>query len=836
MMSDELGQNEFNERELEILHRIAQGQTNQEIADELYLSLNTVRWYNKQIYSKLGIHSRTGAIARAREHGLLDVEPMPPEALTALPDTQYTNLPTSVTPFIGRRQELDEISQLLGNSAVRLLTIIGPGGIGKTRIAQQAARRQLGQYEQGVYLISLAALRVPHENAYEAVLHALTSTLHISVYGDHEAEAQLLNYLRHKHMLLVMDNFEHLLEGAEIVDHILQAAPDVKVLTTSRETLGVYGEVVYQLTGMSTPERETSEDVFSYDSIKLFMQSAARARADFAPAPDELQQITQITQLVEGLPLGIEMAAAWVRSLSLGEILEELRQGLDILESRAHSIRGVFDRSWRLLTPAEQKAFAQMSVFRGGCTREAAQAVTGGNVRMLKSLVDKSLLWHLPDGYYAIHELLRQYAAEKLQAMPGIEALAERHCEYYANFAGHWGRALSKRQQVEALEALEREFENIRAAWVYAAEQGHEEAIKELIDMQFFFDIRGRWQEGNELFDLSAEHLEINLTYGRLLAAQCNFTFRLGMREKTVELANKSMEILSAIDAETLTFIPLLAFGNLALMTGEMDQAERYWKEAIVVAEKGREPVVQAAALGNLGIVEKWRMNFDQAKIYLQQQLAISREIGDHMNAAMALINLGEMAYELGDLEAATTYYRGCLTTAQRISFQFAAAGALGELGRIAGVQQRYDEAQRLLEQSLLLNREHGNRALEIRSLTHLGGLAADQGDFHVARHYYHQALKLLDQHEAIQVGLLAMEGMATYLVKQGDALRAVEILTLIQANPASSQSQQQRAIQRCAQLQTELPPETYALAAQRGSEIDLKTMLEALLAETGRS
>ncbi|MBZ0297861.1 MAG: tetratricopeptide repeat protein [Anaerolineae bacterium] len=819
----------FNERELDILKRIAQGQSNREIADDLYITMNTVRWYNKQIYSKLGVHSRTLAVAQAREFGLLDSDAATADSVLDATD-ELTNLPANLTPFVGRAQELTELSALFDDPKVRLVTIIGPGGMGKTRLSQEVARDQLGDYRDGVFLIALAPVQADGGSVQHTVVNAIATALHVPLQDN--VEAQLLNYLSRKQMLLLIDNFEHLLDGAAIVGRILENAPQVRVLATSREILGLYGEAVYHLSGMPVPEREALDSIETYDAVQLFIQSASRVRADFEPDRDELFQIARICKLVEGLPLGIELAAGWVRSLSLSEILEELQQGLDILETRVSDIRSVFDRSWHLLSANEQIAFARMSVFRGGCTREAAQAVTGTNTRMLTSLVDKSLLWHLADAHYAMHELLRQYAAEKFQQMADREAVIEQHSAYYAAFAGRWGRALEQGQQIEALEVIAREFENIRAAWHHALDTSQDMLLKELVDTWYFFDIRGRWQEGNELFLLAAEHVTDPLTLARLLARRTNFMFRVGLGDQTEAQARRSIELFKEAGAEGETGMPLLSLGNIALMHGDTDEAERYWNEGVEIAERHDDKLILAATLGNLCLIEKSREQFDQAKAHLQRQLAIARELGDHMQASMALINLGELARELGDLEAAKTYYQSSLVTGQRIGQQFVIAGAFGQLGLVARYQQRYDEARQLLSRSLMINRENNNRLFMIRNLSHLAEVAADEGDFIDACFCYMEALKLAESLHVAPVALMALNSLAYCLYKHGDLARAVEIWTLIQHHPVTQREDRARAESSLLELCGQMDPTVYNAAVARGQEIDLETLLTALIVD----
>src|SRR5690606_28464505 len=291
-MPDSAGQDTFNERELEVLRLIAEGWSNREIADELIISVNTVRWYNKQIYSKLGVHSRTLAIARARNMGLLAVDSSSPAA--AMPEQEQTveptpalrhNLPAQLTPFIGRRRELNELADLLADPDVRLITIIGPGGIGKTRLAIETARSQIDAFEHGVYLVSLAPLDISGSVSYfgatmsDFIIQAVADAIGLSFYAGREPGRQLIEFLRDRQLLLVMDNFEHLLAGVDVLDEMLQAAPKLQVLATSRETLGIYGEAVYPLAGLPLTAGEAAAQ--EHDSLHLFVQSARRALPEF---------------------------------------------------------------------------------------------------------------------------------------------------------------------------------------------------------------------------------------------------------------------------------------------------------------------------------------------------------------------------------------------------------------------------------------------------------------------------------------------------------------------------------------------------------------------------
>jgi DNA-binding SARP family transcriptional activator/predicted ATPase len=414
----------------------------------------------------------------------------------------HHNLPPQPTPFVGRSAELAEIAQCLNDPSVQLLTLVGPGGIGKTRLALEAASYWIdpqtnveGRFGDGVYFVPFAAgsgsharstavgtawSRVPAgsapETAQPALVAALAAVLHFEDQGPVHPQAQLLNYLRERNILLVLDNFEHLIGEAQPLADILRLAPHVKLLVTSRVRLNLQEEWLIEVKGLDYPPAPAGvADIASYSALALFSQQAQRVRAGFTPDESDWPHVVRICQLVEGVPLGIELAASWLRVLSCADIAQEIAQSLDFLTSplqnvpeRHRSVRAVFDHSWRLLAPEEQAMFRRLSVFRG-FQREAAVRVAGIALPMLAALVDKSLLRRGASGRYELHDMLRQYAEEKLVADEAeYVRVHDAHCTYFADLL--WARRvqLKSSDAASALSELSVEQENVRAAWNWA--------------------------------------------------------------------------------------------------------------------------------------------------------------------------------------------------------------------------------------------------------------------------------------------------------------------------------------------------------------------------------
>ncbi len=375
------------------------------------------------------------------------------ELFPAAVNQEVDKLPLRLTPFVGRNVELMELNVLLVNSDCRLLTLVGPGGIGKTRLAIEVVKKVQAAFADGATFVELASLA-----AAELVVPTIANALNLTLGGHTDPQTQLLHYLRRQSRLLVLDNFEQLLPShghllqdfavtpsLTLIMNIITQAPQVTVLVTSRERLDIHGEWIYAVGGLGLPtvaiegmHSSAHAALEEYGAPLLFMQTAKRSKTNFAPTAVDEAAIVKICRLVNGMPLALELAAAWVRVLSCAEIAQEIARGLDFLTTkqrnlpyRHRSMRTVFDQSWKLLSAEEQQVFARCSIFRGGFTREAAEAVTGATLETLAALVNKSFLSRNEQGHYEIHELARQYGAERLMESSEEMATRSRHLTFF---------------------------------------------------------------------------------------------------------------------------------------------------------------------------------------------------------------------------------------------------------------------------------------------------------------------------------------------------------------------------------------------------------------------
>ena len=411
---------------------------------------------------------------------------------------------------------MEELSQLLRDPQCRLLTLVGPGGIGKTRLAIETASHVQDVFADGVYFVPLASV-----NSTRFIVPVIADAIGFAFQSASRADpkTQLFSYLKEKQALLLTDNLEHLLTepGIELLAELLANAPQVKLLATSRESLGLQDEWVFEVQGLPIPESRYAEGSAQNTSVELFLQRARRAHVGFNATPEDYPAIVRICQLVDGMPLGIELAAAWVRTLSCDEIAQEIERGLDFLSvsardlpARHRSMRAVFDHSWKLLTEEEQGVLLRLSVFQGGFRREAAEQVAEATLSVLSTLVTKSLIRRSGAGRYDLHELIRQFAAEHFAERPEEQTATQaRHGSYYLTYFGQADGRLRSSAQRETLAELTAEMDNFRAAWDWAVTHGEFALIEQTMrTFAMLYDTRGWLQEGLDTLGRAVNALE----------------------------------------------------------------------------------------------------------------------------------------------------------------------------------------------------------------------------------------------------------------------------------------------------------------------------------------
>jgi predicted ATPase len=605
---------------------------------------------------------------------------------------------TPLTPLIGREAELAQLADHLEDRDCRLLTLVGPGGIGKTRLALQAAADQRASFRDGVCFVALAPVR-----AAEFVVPAIAGALGFTFHGTTEPKYQLIAYLRNKDMLLVLDNFEQLLASADVLLELVQAAPAVVLLVTSRESLNLRTEWLLDIPGLLVPGRTDASDIEQSSAVRLFAQTASRVRANFTLSLETTPSVAHICQLVAGVPLAIELAASWVRSRSCGEIARGLEQNLELLATtmqdvptRHRSMRAVFDSSWRLLSTAERNVLCRISVFRGGLLEEAAAQVASATPAVLAALIDKSLLRRNSAGRYDLHELVRQYAHEQLQAGGEIDVSRRQHASYYLTLAAIIEPELHGAAQLMWLHRLEVEHDNFRAALEWAIAYREAAVALGLVGtLQRFWWVRGHLSEGRrwlgaalafvEGAGLTSVHTKALNGAGILATFQEDFAAARGFYEQALRVGRTIEDSASIASA-------LLGLGIVAQYQREYERAAALLEEGLAVAEGWH----KGWMLFFLGVVAQAQCAYGRAAALVEESLALFREIQECVGIAEALHTLGWRALWQNADERAAALFAESLALFHELGDRRGIANCLDGWSALAGARGLAERASRL--------------------------------------------------------------------------------------------------------------------------------------------
>ena len=700
---------DLTRRELDVLSLMTQAYSNQAISTELNVSIETTRTHAKRIYSKLGVSGRQEASLKAIELGLVESDSAPTP-------TVKTHLPLSLEPFIGRKSDLAELSTLFA-SGDRLITILGVGGMGKTRLAIEYAQQHIADYKDGVFFIPLETI-----TSVDNILFQIIDRLPLSLSTKTTPQEQLLNFLSDKQLLLVIDNWEHLLDGALLVSNILQSAPQVQIIATSREKLKLRNEAIYHLNGLALP---SAEDILDYDAVQLILQTAKRIHSDWEINEDNLQAIYTLCRITQGMPLGIILAVGWIDAYPLERIVEEIQKSIDFLQTdlrdipnRHRSIRAVFEWTWGLLTQAERDVFMKFSLFRNGCTLAAAEIITEATPHILQSLVNKALLHRDPSGRYVLHELIRQYGEEQLRQQKDVnQNTRDAHARYYADVADQimTNELPAQRGETEA--------ENLYIAWYWAVDSLNTDMIWRYINTFGIISYQfGIFREMQIIYDYAINQLtkheaDYPLLLGSLLYVNASIHSYLRHTEAVQSHIERGQSLFKDTDwtmqRRELIYVHYhlgLAFrrSDYHISLQVIEQIESLLESLDLSGDRVGLTML-AYTQSQHSILYDYMNDRDNTLYYALKALHVAREIQQHSIIALSTFMLGAAEYTAQNYELASTYFRESeITYRQELATSTDFLFLLSFAGACAVEQGHFDEARRYLQECLLLSHEFG--------------------------------------------------------------------------------------------------------------------------------
>jgi predicted ATPase len=679
-------------------------------------------------------------------------------------DASPNNLPVQSTSFIGRTKEVAEVKQLLSEG--RLVTLTGPGGTGKTRLALQVASETLDRFHS-VFLVPLSPITDPG-----LVASTIAQTLGVQEAAGRSIVDSLKEYLQTKSLLLVLDNFEQVISAAPLVSELLAVCPELKILVTSREGLRVSGEGEYPVPPLALPnlaQLPSLESLSQFAAVALFIQRAQAVKPDFRITTETAPAVAEICYRLDGLPLAIELAAARIKLLPPRAMLKRLEHRLEFLTgggrdrpARQQTLRDAIAWSYDLLEADEQKLFRHLSVFVGGCTFDAVEAVHGvetAGVSVLDqigSLLDKSLLREVgganDEPRFIMLEMLREFGLEQLEASREQETIRHHHARFFLEFAEQAESRLESAEQIQWMNRMEQEHDNLRAAleWSRTAEGAGEICLRLAITLGHFWEVRGHFSEGRERLSAvirTESARERTGARARLLARAAELSYRQSDYAATVELAEESLAICREVGDRQGIASVLIKLGNAATEAGDYETASRFMEEALEIWKELEDKHGTARALISLGWAALRPGDYRLANARLEEALALSRQLGDTRSMGFELSGLGEVALRLGDYGRANRLLEESLALRRQLGNKWGVGVSLGTLGWVAMREGDWERAIARLGESLDVRREIGDKGGSAWCLERLAEVAQAQGE-------PEKAVRLLSAAAALRISI----------------------------------------------------------------------------------
>ncbi len=709
------------------------------------------------------------------------------------------DIPTLNTVLYGRDSELQQIVTYLDDPGHRLVTLVGPGGIGKTCLAIEAARRYGDRTKDGAVFVDLQAVEQS-----DLVIQRLADSLQLAIQDSEPAVSQVIRFLQGKETLIFFDNFEQVVDAAPLVGQLLVESPGTTALITSRTPLRIRQEWVLHVDGLPVPDAEVEHTYADEASTQLFVDRATKIRTDLQ-VQSELPAIERVCRLVEGMPLAIELAASWAHVLDCSEIADELERSHTLLETemrdvpeRHRSIEAIFQQSMSMLPELDRQVFGRLTIFRGGFTRDAAIKVAGANLGILSSLVNRSLIRPAGSGRYRIHELVRQHGAEDLATDEGNRSSTERaHCDYYMELLASLRDDLTVARQVEAVAEVDAELENVRTAWNFAVENllapliaYAATAYGQFIQYRGQYAVAGRtFADAVKVLESAEQTTEVQKALALVLIEHGRFSLRQGHMSDAQSAYERSAALHQALDMEPefgFLMDPQLGFAYIESTRGNIDSAIDHATESLERAQTQRHRPHVAMANQLLGHLALRKGDLENARRFDQTAMEGCIEQGERWFLAYCYNELGEVEVAEGRYSEASELFQQSL----EISTQFSDRANMGlahtYLGEVASLAGDYENARLCFEESRSAYEQLGDRGGSTRVQSGLGLLAVSLGDFATAAEYLSQVLDTGLEMQYPAMILCALEGAGELALKNGQRSQGVPLLEFVASHPST--------------------------------------------------
>jgi predicted ATPase len=746
-----------------------------------------------------------------------------------------SRLPRPATGLIGREAERGEVAALLGEPGARLVSLIGPAGVGKSRLALRVAHDEAarGAYVGGVAFVPLAHLRSARD-----ILPAILDALEVPADGAHDALGKLADAIGTRKTLLVCDSLEHLIDGATALGDLVASCSELRLLVTSRERLNLANERVYTLVGLPFPQEASPEPAVAReaDAVRLFVRRAHRARPSYRLTDAEVPEVVRVCRLVEGLPLGLELAASWVRVMTVREIADAIERDIDVLVSperdapeRHRSVVAAFERSWSLLTDRERHVLRRLAVFRGGFRREAAALVADATLATLASLVDKSLIRMHEDGRYDRHPLVYQFTRRKLTERPEeAKTAADRHASYYLGLLLDARARLEGEEAKVALDAIEAERENLRAAFAELDPADTPETYAGAVEtMTQAFELRSRYQEGLSFFrtvaarltDRSEAHASAR---ARVAVAEARLLRCLGAYDAALGAAGAALEHFRTAGDPAAQRSALQVLGVTALHLGDYGAAMQHFEEGLALLEPNDRPSEAGVAHGNLGLALQLAGDRADAIEHLRHALVAFREQGDVLREARLQNNLGLLHFEDGDHARARRCWEAGLALALRTDNQRDALSLTANLGMLHAANGDLAAAAEHDEHALRVARAVGDTQNEAAALARMAVVARRQGRHGRAEHAAKEAVEVAWRAGETSRVLECLKVLADARLARGSEEAALELYAVVREHEATTSVVRQQAADGCSRVGRTLDEDALEAAEARARTASL--------------